>query len=66
MQSPAELAVWFRLQNYVGLFVSKPFRAADHAFSKTPIFGPAAVIEINENGVSEAIDAWIQAANAVA
>src|SRR5260370_7120385 len=66
VELPTEFAVRFRLQNCVSLFVSQALCAADHAFGKARIFCASAFIELNENGMGEAIDARIQTANSVA
>src|ERR1700730_5527707 len=41
-------------------------RAADHAFGEADIFRMTALVELNENGMSESIDTGIETANAVA
>src|SRR5262245_31537746 len=59
MQLTAEFAVRFRLQDCVGFLVSKPLRAADYALCKARALCSAALVELDENGKRQAIDARI-------
>src|ERR1700732_5586043 len=54
------------LQDRVSLFVSQTMRAADHAFAEADVFRMTALVELNENGMSESIDTGIETANSVA